>query len=681
MTEGRGSEVKTVSLTIDGKRIEAAAGTTILEAARNNGIDIPTLCYHPRLRPLGHCRLCVVEVEGVAAPLTSCDHPVQEGMVVTTSTPKLEGIRREIISLMLSDHPYEDCLTCEKSGDCDLQEKTYSWQIELPALLRQLPVSDDENPYIVRDEAKCVLCGRCYRVCLDYAGRNVFGMIGNGIETRITPVQLDESEAPVPVTLEEAGCIFCGQCVDVCPVGALTERERFSVGREWELTAVSGVCLECSLGCPVERHFADNRLARVTAEFEGEPGGWLCRKGKFTAPVDGENGAVLTAPLLRGEDGLTEVSYDRALQETARAFAKIKERKGPGALAVLAGGRCSNEESFLLQKLAREAMGTAHLDLGVKAGWARALRALEKAAGPAVRGPSIDDFAGAGAIFVLGEGLSESNPVAAMAVERACRLGSAVLVQVGTDERTITAWDRLVLLPRPGEEASFFEALTALLQGKPAAEEAAGLGLDEAALSRAAELFKGPAPVVLVSPSFFSRGEGRWIEPLLEAAKAAGQLAQGKSSLLFLAEEGNARGILETGGAPDGEQAAGETALDRAGILAAVESGAIKGLFASLEGLSEPFPPGLEFLAVQCYSKSEIPAEADVIFPALPARLKEGTFTNSAGLEQQNLSGAANGLWPGWQVVASLIRAMGASAECGSLQEVQEEIRRIAAGR
>ena len=196
--------MKAVSLTVDGKRIKAAPGTTILEAARESGIEIPTLCYHPRLRPLGHCRLCVVEVEGVAAPVTSCDHAVQEGMVVTTSTPHLEAIRREIISLLLCDHPYEDCLTCEKSGACDLQEKAYSLQVELPALIRDLPVTRDDNPYIVRDEAKCILCGRCLRVCRDYAGRNVFGLLSGGIESRITPVH--EGEA---ASLEEAGCIFC----------------------------------------------------------------------------------------------------------------------------------------------------------------------------------------------------------------------------------------------------------------------------------------------------------------------------------------------------------------------------------------------------------------------------------------------------------------------------------------
>ena len=128
--------MKLVSLTIDGKRIYAAAGTTILEAARKNGINIPTLCYHPRLKPLGHCRLCLVEVEGVGAPVPACDNPVQDGMVVTTSTPQLEAMRREIITLLLANHPYKECLTCEKTGSCDLQEKAYCYQVELPELIR-----------------------------------------------------------------------------------------------------------------------------------------------------------------------------------------------------------------------------------------------------------------------------------------------------------------------------------------------------------------------------------------------------------------------------------------------------------------------------------------------------------------------------------------------------------------
>ncbi len=676
--------MKAVSLTVDGKHIQVAAGTTILEAARESGIEIPTLCYHPRLRPLGHCRLCVVEVEGVAAPVTSCDHAVQDGMVVTTSTPHLEAIRREIISLLLCDHPYEDCLTCEKSGDCDLQEKAYSCRVELPALIRDLPVTQDDNPYIVRDEAKCILCGRCLRVCRDYAGRNVFGLLSGGIESRITPVR--EGEA---VPLKEAGCIFCGQCVDVCPVGALTERERAHAGREWELCSYDGVCLECSLGCPVKRSFAGVKLARVAgASGEGDDSGLLCQKGKFNALHETKNDQ-LTAPLIRGEEGLKEVSYEEALQECSRAFQEIKVRKGAAALAVVAGGRCSNEESYLLQKLARGIMETAHVDLGLEPALAGAFCALESLTGPGVPGPSVEDLLQASAIFVIGKDLAATNPVAAMAVEQACRLGSAVLVQVapGPAGDGIIAWERLVLELREGGAADLFRALTALLQDKPAAKFAAAAGQDEADLSKAAALLGGGRSVILVCPSFFEEAGSGWIGELLEAAKAAGGIARGRSNILFLAEEGNARGIVEAGGVPGllpgYASLNGETGLNREQIMAAVEAGEIKGLFAVLDGFAGPLPPGLEFLAVQCASQGDIPAGANVIFPAPPLHLKEGFFTSSAGEQRQNLSapGASGAIWPEWRVIAALSSLMGGSPVYGSLQDVQEEICRLMEGR
>ena len=671
--------MKLVSLTIDGKRIYAAAGTTILDAARKNGINIPTLCYHPRLKPLGHCRLCLVEVEGVGAPVTACDNPVQEGMVVTTSTPQLEAMRREIITLLLANHPYKECLTCEKTGSCDLQEKAYCYQVELPELIRPLPVTRDDNPYIVRDEAKCILCGRCYRVCREFAGRSVFGLLSGGIESRMTPHRHGE-----PVSLEEAGCIFCGQCVDVCPVGALTERQRAVAGREWELASFAGVCMECSLGCSVERDFAGKKLARVTGSGGGEKSSWLCQKGKFAASP--QDDTLLTAPLLRDGEGFREVSYEEALQEASRAFLEIRKRRGPAALAVIAGGRCSNEDSYLLQKLAREAMGTSHVDLGLKPALVEALWALEKITGPGIPGPAMDSLKDSEAIFVLGEDLAATTPVAAMAVERACRFGSAVLVQIGSAGEELAAWERMLLQPKPGREAHLFKALAVLVEGQPAAEAVEKTGLEEALLRRAAQLLAGGRSVILVAPSFFERG-GEWIEPLLQAAQAAGLVERGRSSLLFLAEEGNARGILEAGGAPQllpgYVSLNGKSGYSREQILAAIAAGEIKGLFAALDGVSGQLPSGLEFLAVMCASRSDIPAEAKVVFPASPLYLKEGSFTGSDGRRKENqvAPGASGPAWPEWRVIAALAAAMGAAAAYGSLQEVQEEMSWPAAGR
>ncbi len=670
--------MKVVSLTIDGKRIHAAAGTTILEAARKSGIEIPALCYHPRLRPLGHCRLCIVDVEGVAAPVTSCDNEVQEGMVVTTSTPRLEEMRKEIISLMLSDHPYVDCLTCEKSGACDLQERTYNWQVELPELLRALPVTSDDNPYIVRDESKCILCGRCLRVCRDYAGRNVFGLLSGGIESRITPFSAGEA-----VTLEEAGCIFCGQCVDVCPVGALTERDRTAAGREWELRPFSGVCLECSLGCPVNRHFAGEKLARVTGTEES---GWLCQKGKFNKAAGADNERLMT-PLIRDEGGLREARYEEALQVAGQTFLDIKKRRSPDALAVIAGGRCSNEESYLLQKLARESMETAHVDLGVDPHLAEALCALRDITGPGIPGPSFEDLKKAGAILVLGKDLAATNPVAAMAVEQACRLGGTVLIQVNPAGRELDAWDRLVLQPREGTEGDLFRALTALTQGEKAADLIRLTGLREEDLLKASQLLGRGHNVIIVCPSFFKMAGSIWINPFLEAAQAAGQLERGRSGILFLAEEGNARGILEAGGAPDllpgSLSLNGKAGFNKEQIVAAVEKGEIRALLAVLDGMAAPPPPGLEFLVVLCNSKDAVPPEANVVFPATPLHLKEGSFTNSAGELRQNLAapGAAGDIWPDWHVIAALSGVMGGSVDHKTFQDLQEEILRLTEGR
>ncbi|MFU8794806.1 MAG: 2Fe-2S iron-sulfur cluster-binding protein, partial [Dethiobacteria bacterium] len=252
---------KTVSVTIDDQRIIADEGTTILEAARQNNIDIPTLCHHPRLEPMGHCRICIVEVEGMKRPVTSCDNPVTDGMVIKTDSSRLRTMRSRIIELSLSTHPYKDCLTCVRTGSCELQEKAYEYQVNLPdQLSRDIPSGDNcDNRDIIRDEEKCILCGRCIQVCRSGPGRFVYSMIGNGVNTRVAPVK----DGKV-VNLEEAGCIFCGQCVDLCPVAALTETGRSSGGREWELDKLQGVCNECSLGCYFERYSSDRKLIRIT---------------------------------------------------------------------------------------------------------------------------------------------------------------------------------------------------------------------------------------------------------------------------------------------------------------------------------------------------------------------------------------------------------------------------------
>lgn len=347
-----------VRATIDGREVLVAEGTTILEAAQKAGITIPTLCYHPQLRPLGYCRLCLVEVEGAAKPVTACNTPVAEGMVVRTSTPEIEAWRKSIIDLLLSQHP-ADCLTCDKAGRCDLQDCAYglgvakgSWEAERTPL----PVLRD-NPFIVRDYNKCIVCGRCVRVCQEVQANGVLELKERGVEARV---------GPVAEGLEESGCVFCGNCVQVCPVGALTEKDREGRGREWEFTPVRSICSYCGVGCNLTLYVKDGRIVKVKGYENPEVNnGWLCVKGRFGHDYV-HSPDRLTRPLIRegerGSGAFREATWEEALELVARRLKEIKDRYGPQAVGFLCSAKCTNEENYLLQKLARGALGTNNVD-------------------------------------------------------------------------------------------------------------------------------------------------------------------------------------------------------------------------------------------------------------------------------------------------------------------------------
>ncbi len=664
--------MKTVNLQIDGKKIFADEGTTILEAARQNGIEIPTLCYHPRLAPLGHCRVCIVDIEGFDKPITSCDNPVKEGMVVVTDTPELREMRDQILVLSLSTHPYKDCLTCERTGSCELQEKAYNFQVELPEQLdRDIPAEKTEdNPYIVRDEEKCILCGRCIQVCRSGPGCFVYSMIGNGVNTRVVPYR-DGKE----VSLEEAGCIYCGQCVDVCPVAALTETGRAAGGREWELSPTPGVCLDCSLGCSLERQASQDRLIRVTVAEEGEKTSWLCRRGKFGPD---ENGAEKITGTLAGKNGTFEdVAYEEAVEKTAKSLLDIKNSAGSGAVAVLASGKQSNEESYLLQKLARSILGTPNIDLGVENPWARAYYGAQKVAGPDVYGPSPATMQDCEAIMVIGSGIADSHPVAEMAVQQAGRFGDAVIVRINASGEKKAAWKEISINCDPDKEIDVLEGITAAIEGKdpvPAAEKA---NLSPELLRAAAEQVTQIKSCTVVGPAFFEGATEKKVDALLSMAKAGGQLEPGRNELLLLSRFSNASGAFTLGGSPaygPGMQALnGAAGLDREQVVAAAEEGKVKGLLLIGDSLSGAKKGALDFLAVSCLTREDAPEGADILFPYEDALYKRGAFTNSSGYTMFN-EPALPGNVEGWKWICDLAAAMGAKWSYSSLEDIREEM-------
>jgi len=348
-----------LSLQIDGIEVSVTEGTTIFDAAKSIGIDIPHLCHMEGLTPAAACRLCVVEVEGARNLIASCGHPAANKMVVKTDTERVIRARRMVIELLLSDHPF-DCMTCEKSGACELEK--YAYELGVPTTRFQGEkhdyTLDDSNPFFVRDYNKCILCERCVKACRDIQFVEAINSVHRGFATKVA--------APYDRSLLDSTCVFCGQCVASCPVGALVEKTRLGKGREWEFEKVSSVCPYCGVGCNLELNVKDGQIVKVTSPTDGVVNqGRLCVKGKFGFDFV-HSPERLTTPLIRdgekGEGSFRKASWDEALDVVATGLSKIKAESGPDSLACLASAKCTNEENYLMQRFARAGLGTNNID-------------------------------------------------------------------------------------------------------------------------------------------------------------------------------------------------------------------------------------------------------------------------------------------------------------------------------
>jgi len=370
-------ENKTVAIRINGHPVDAIEGTTILDVAKKMGIYIPALCHHPKITPSGACRVCLVEVNGL--PITSCTTVVENDMEIITDSPYIESLRRDIIDLLLSDHPY-DCMVCQKTGECELQELAYKYEIRSPFFKgeRRIYAKRDGNPFIERDMEKCILCGRCVRVCAEVQGVGAIDFAYKGFGTKVCP--------PFERDLD---CEFCGQCVMVCPTGALVGKQWLGKGRYWGMRETDTVCPYCGVGCNITLHVKDNEIVRVTSRENSVPNkGLLCVKGRFGYEFVSAPDRLKT-PLIRIEtkdegrrtkdekqEGISrpsslvphlsslfrEASWDEALDYTAKKLKEIKETYGPDSMAGLSSARCTTEENYLFQKFVRAAIGTNNVD-------------------------------------------------------------------------------------------------------------------------------------------------------------------------------------------------------------------------------------------------------------------------------------------------------------------------------
>lgn len=346
-----------MQIAINGRTYPASAHETVLDVARRNGIYIPTLCYHPRTGQAAKCRACVAKIEGMKGLQTTCTTKVRDGMVVTTDSEEVLESQRMVIELMLASGRH-DCLSCPACGSCELQDAAYRLGIEHPGSSSGEGVEvDDSSEFIGVDRNKCISCGRCVAGDNNTVVNESMGMAYRGKETKV----VFDNDIP----MGSSSCVQCGECVQLCPVGALYDKRAKGQGRSWELAKVETLCPYCGVGCRIELHIdrARNRIVRVTGVEDGPANeGMLCVKGRYGFDFI-SSPERLTDPLVKNKKGRFEkVSWTQAFSIIAERLKGIKKKHGPDAIGGLASAKVTNEENFAFQKFMRKEVGTNNVD-------------------------------------------------------------------------------------------------------------------------------------------------------------------------------------------------------------------------------------------------------------------------------------------------------------------------------
>jgi len=440
-------------VTIDGREFAVQSEMTVLDVAREHGIYIPSLCYHPKTGQAARCRVCAVEVEGQRNLATACTLAVRDGLVVRTDTARVTAARRTVVNLLLSNGEH-NCLSCEQNGMCELQEAAYRLGIETPAFLVEGPqvVPDDSSEMIVFDRRKCILCGRCVAGCNTTVVNRVLGMSNRGFETKV----ICDLDSP----MGESGCVQCGECVQLCPVGALIDKKSIGQGRPWELAKVNTTCPYCGVGCQVTLHVDrdQNRVVRVTGREIAPNNGMLCVKGRYGYEFHASP-ERLTHPMIRKDGALVKVSWDEALDYTAARLQAIVGEHGPDVFSALGSGRITNENNYAISKFARAVIKTNNVDHCARVCHAPTVAGLAAAFGSGAATNSITEISRlTDVLFVIGSNMTEAHPVVSYYVKQAVDRGATLIV---SDPRRndIVRWAKLHVQHRVGTDVPYVNGL------------------------------------------------------------------------------------------------------------------------------------------------------------------------------------------------------------------------------
>lgn len=573
-----------VNLKIDGKEIKAPEGTNLIDAAELGGIHIPNLCYLKGLKGIGACRLCLVEIEGMKAPMIACTTKVKEGMVVNTKTEKVQEVRKFVIDLILSMHPL-DCMTCTKAGVCSLQHYAYDFEIKESSFTRKkFGFSIDEaNPFIKRDPDYCVLCGRCVRVCKDQ-GTSVLEFMGRGVGSKVATA----NDKP----LQESGCTFCGSCVDVCPVNALLEADRWRKGREWDYDKVNSVCLLCGNGCDITVSTKDGQIMKVNAgAIEGSPERYICAYGRFGFDcIEADN--RVTVPMKRVNGELKETTWKDAIETVANALKNAGQNAG-----FIATAGMLNEDALTLKKFASDAVKTKNVDTTASL-YSDADTLISGSADP----DSID-------LFMLVD-LNPSQwqrvlPALDAVIRRRVNAGAKLIV-INSSEPKIASVATVNLIEN--EASALMSLAKALIDkglsgDKKLASAVANASISEAVDKAATLYMEAKNPVILSSPAIY---------------QAAANISLLKGVAISVPVESNAKGVVMMGLTTEGKS------------YKEMASGGLNLLYVIGE-VPLNNRPNVGSLVVQTSHLTELAKQADVVLPSAAYLEIDGTIVDYLG--------------------------------------------------
>ena len=723
-----------INLTIDNRPVSIEEGLTILDAAKKLNIDIPHLCKDDRLTPTGACRLCLVEIEGQPKLQTSCSRLAEDGMVVHTETAEIRKLRKIVLELYIAEHRLS-CTTCDKDGNCLLQDYTYRYRInetKFPHLEHKITSMNytAREKAFVYDPSKCIRCGRCIKMCREIQGVEAIAFQKRSYEVMVT--------TGFDVPLKETVCETCGQCVGTCPVGALYPKTAKGKGQAKNLGKIRTTCTYCGVGCQIDLNVSKQtgKIVMVTTETGSIPNdGNTCVKGRFGMDFI-HSDKRLTKPLIKENGIFREAGWDEALNMTAERFSAVKHKSGCDSLAGLSSARTTNEENYIMQKFVRAAFGTNNIDHCARLCHASTVAGLARAFGSGAMTNSIEEIKRASLIFVIGSNTTECHPVIGINIRQAVASGSTVLIVADPRKISLTKEASIHLQQKPGTDAAlinammhvilaegledkdfiadrtegFTEIISAIESNTPEfAERICGVPADE--IRKAARLFADAETAsIIYSMGITQHTTGTDnVLALANLAMMTGNVGKECAGVNPLRGQNNVQGACDMGALPNVysgyqkvqdpaikkkfENAWGVELKDKPGltvieIMNGAVEGSVKGLYIVGENpmLSDPDInhveeglKNLDFLVVQDIFLTETALLADVVLPAASFAEKDGTFTNTERRVQRVRKAVES---PGearedWDIICDLSRRMGYHMAYESASEIQEEITQV----